>query len=126
MASPDEPVLGRPDAGPSTRLDTFPAEGPLELVHFRSSELTALCPVTDQPDFYTIDIEYVPGGHCIESKSLKLYLRTFAGRGIFAEHLAPEVAGHLAEAVGVPVTVTLAQQVRGGIVTMVTATGSPA
>ena len=126
MASPDEPVLGRPDAVPSTRLDTFPAEGPLELVHFRSSELTALCPVTDQPDFYTIDIQYVPDARCIESKSLQLYLRTFAGRGIFAEHLGPEVASHLAEAVDVPVTVTLAQQVRGGIVTMVTATGSPA
>ncbi|MDP6868256.1 MAG: 7-cyano-7-deazaguanine reductase [Acidimicrobiales bacterium] len=126
MALPDEPVLGRPDAAPSNRLDTFPVKGSLELVHFRSSELTALCPVTDQPDFYTIDIEYVPGTHCIESKSLKLYLRTFDGRGIFAEHLAPEVADRLTEAVGVPVTVTLAQQVRGGIVTTVTATGSPA
>ena len=125
MASPDEPVLGRPDAVPSTRLDTFPVEGPLELVHFRSSELTALFPATGQPDFYTIDIEYVPSAHCIESKSLKLYLRTFDGRGIFAEHLAPEVAAHLGEAVGVPVTVTLTQQVRGGIVTVVTATGSP-
>jgi len=54
-----------------------------------------------------------------------LYLRTFDGRGIFAEHLAPKVAGHLADAVGVPVMVTVAQQVRGGIVTTVTATGSP-
>lgn len=36
-----------------------------------------MCPVTDQLDFYTIDIEYVPGSRCIESKSLKLYLRTF-------------------------------------------------
>ena len=121
MASPDEPVLGRPDAGPSTRLDIFPVQGPLELVHFRSSELTALCPFTDQPDFYTIDIEYVPGAHCIESKSLKLYLRTFDGRGIFAEHLAPRIATHLADAVGATVTVTLEQGVRGGITTTVTA-----
>ena len=80
MASPDEPVLGRPDAVPSTRIDTFPVQGPLELVHFRSSELTALCPVTDQPDFYTIDIEYAPASRCIETKSLKRYLRTFDGR----------------------------------------------
>ena len=120
-----EPVLGRPDATPGDQIDTFRVEGPLDLVHFHSSELTAVCPVTDQPDFYTIDIEYVPGSRCIETKSLKLYLRTFDNRGIFAEHLAPEIARHLANAVGVPVTVGLAQQVRGGIVTTVTATGTP-
>lgn len=83
-------------------------------MHFRSSELTALCPVTNQPDSCTIDIEYAPASRCIETKSLKRYLRTFDRRGIFAEHLAPEIAGHLTDAVGVPVTVTLAQQVRGG------------
>jgi hypothetical protein len=71
-----EPVLGRPNATPGDQIDTFRVEGPLDLVHFHSSELTAVCPVTDQPDFYTIDIEYVPGSRCIETKSLKLYLRT--------------------------------------------------
>ena len=120
-----EPVLGRPDATPGDQIDTFRVEGPLDLVHFHSSELTAVCPATDQPDFYTIDIEYVPGSRCIETKSLKLYLRTFDNRGIFAEHLAPEIARHLANAVGVPVTVGLAQQVRGDIVTTETATGTP-
>lgn len=125
MASSDEPVLGRPDAVPSVQLDTFELQGPLDLVHFRSSELTAVCPVTDQPDFYTIDIEYVPGSCCIETKSLKLYLRTFDGRGIFAEHLAPEIAAHLADAVAAPVSVALTQQTRGGIITTVTATGTP-
>ena len=108
-----EPVLGRPNATPSDQIDTFRVEGPLDIVHFHS----AVCPVTDQPDFYTIDIEYVPGSCCIETKSPKLYLRTFDNRGVFAEHLA--------EAVGVPVTVGLAQQVRGGLVTTVTATGTP-
>jgi len=91
VAPPDEPVLGRPSAVPSDRLDTFEVEGPLDLVHFRSSELTAVCPVTDQPDFYTIDIEYVPSSSCIETKSLKLYLRIFDNRGVFAEHLAPRL-----------------------------------
>ena len=108
-----EPVLGRPNATPSDQIGTFRVEGPLDIVHFHS----AVCPVTDQPDFYTIDIEYVPGSCCIETKSPKLYLRTFDNRGVFAEHLA--------EAVGVPVTVGLAQQVRGGLVTTVTATGTP-
>ena len=98
----------------------------VDLVHFHSSELTAVCPVTSQPDFYSIDIEYVPATSCIETRSLKLYLRTFDGRGIFAEHLAPLIAGHLADAVEVPVTVRLTQQVRGGITTTVTATGRAA
>ena len=91
MAPPDEPVLGRPSAVPSDRLDTFEVEDPLDLVHFHSSELTAVCPVTDQPDSYTIDIEYVPSSSCIETKSLKLYLRIFDNRGVFAEHLAPRL-----------------------------------
>ena len=108
------------------QIDTFRVEGPLDLVHFHSSELTAVCPVTGQPDFYSIDIEYVPATSCIETRSLKLYLRTFDGRGIFAEHLAPLIAGHLADAVEVPVTVRLTQQVRGGITTTVTATGRAA
>jgi len=120
-----EPVLGRPDAAPSEQIDTFAVEGPLDLVRFHSSELTAVCPVTGQPDFYTIEIEYVPAACCIETRSLKLYLRTFDGRGVFAEHLAPLVAGNLANAVDVPVMVRLTQQVRGGITTTVTATSRP-
>ena len=84
-----EPVLGRPNATPSDQIGTFRVEGPTDLVH--SSELTALCPVTDQPDFYTIDIEYVPGSCCIETKSPNLYLRTFDNRGVFAEHLAKQL-----------------------------------
>ena len=121
-----DPVLGRPGATPSDQIDTFGVDGPLDLVHFHSSELTAVCPVTGQPDFYSVDIEYVPATSCIETRSLKLYLRTFDGRGIFAEHLAPLIAGHLADAVEVPVTVRLTQQVRGGITTTVTATGRAA
>jgi 7-cyano-7-deazaguanine reductase len=121
----NDPVLGRPDAEPGPQIDTFPVDatsGRLDLVHFRSTELTAVCPVTNQPDFYSIDIEYTPVDRCIETKSLKLYLRTFDGIGIFAEHLAPRIAGHLAATVGTTVTVTLEQGVRGGITTSVAAT----
>ncbi len=116
-----EPVLGRPDAKPGPQIDTFPVDGAVDRVHFRSTELTAVCPVTDQPDFYAVDIAYTPVDRCIETKSLKLYLRTFAAVGIFAEHLAPRIATHLADAVGAPVTVTLEQGVRGGITTTVAA-----
>lgn len=120
-----EPVLGRPDARPSEQIDTFPLSGRLDRVVFSSGELTAHCPVTNSPDFYEIQISYEPGEVCIESKSLKLYLQTFAGRGIFAEHLGPEIAGHLADATGVPVRVELRQQVRGGITTTVEVTATP-
>jgi len=120
-----QPVLGRADATPGEQIDTFPVDGPLDGVRFSSSELTAHCPITGQPDFYTVTIDYVPVDRCIETKSLKLYLRTFATTGIFAEHLAPRIAGHLARAVGAPVTVALDQQVRGGIATRVSATGQP-
>jgi 7-cyano-7-deazaguanine reductase len=117
-----EPVLGRAGAKPSDQIDTFPIDGAVDQVLFESSELTAMCPVTAQPDFYEATISYVPGDRCIETKSLKLYLMTFQGVGIFAEHLAPRIAGRLGAAVGVPVTVTLRQQVRGGIITTVRAT----
>ncbi|HIE67884.1 MAG TPA: 7-cyano-7-deazaguanine reductase [Acidimicrobiia bacterium] len=127
MATIQETSHDRPGATPSDQIDTFEVDGHVDLVHFHSSELTAVCPVTSQPDFYSIDIEYVPATSCIETRSLKLYLRTFDGRGIFAEHLAPLIAGHLADAVEVPVTVRLTQQVRGGgITTTVTATGRAA
>ncbi len=116
-----EPVLGRP-AEPSTQIDTFALQGAVDEVVFTSNELTAVCPMTDQPDFYEVVIRYQPKERCIETKSLKLYLRTFDGQGIFAEHLAPAIASHLAEAVQTTVTVELRQQVRGGIVTDVTAT----
>ena len=117
----NEPALGRQNAEPSSRIDTFPVDGPVELVRFHSTELTATCPVTGQPDFYAVEIAYTPVERCIETKSLKLYLRTFDGRGIFAEHLAPEIAAHLASAVDTAVSVTLEQGVRGGITTTVTA-----
>ncbi len=120
----NQPVLGRADAEPGPQIDTFPVDASVQLVRFHSTELTALCPVTEQPDFYTIDIEYTPLDLCIESKSLKLYLRTFSGTGIFAEHLAPRIADHLAAAVGTPVTVTLEQGIRGGITTTVSATSN--
>jgi 7-cyano-7-deazaguanine reductase len=120
-----EPVLGRADAAPSEQIDTFPLEGPVDRVTFTTSELIAECPVTGGPDFYDLEVSYSPADRCIESKSLKLYLQTFAGHGIFAEHLAPAIGRHLAAAVGVPVTVELRQQVRGGITTVVAVTVTP-
>ena len=57
-------------------------------VTFTTQEVTSLCPITGQPDFYSITITYTPGRHCLESKSLKLYLFSFRQSGMFAEAMA--------------------------------------
>ena len=54
-------------------------------VHIRCPEFTSLCPLTGQPDFATIIIDYVPNKHCVESKALKLYLGSFRNAGEFHE-----------------------------------------
>jgi 7-cyano-7-deazaguanine reductase len=78
--------------------------------------LTALCPITGQPDFYELTLTYRPNGSLIESKSLKLYLWSFRDRGIFAEDLAATLLKDLVSACDpVEMTVDLTQQVRGGL-----------
>lgn len=91
-----EPRRG-PDAG---LLDTFPNPRPGRpyTIRFESAEITSLCPVTGQPDFYRVGIEYVPGAHCIESKSLKLYFFSFREAGLFAEDLANRLLDDLVAA----------------------------
>jgi 7-cyano-7-deazaguanine reductase len=75
-----------------------------------------MCPVTHQPDLSSVVIEYVPDAHCIESKSLKLYLWGFRDRAVFAEAMAAEIAGEvMTSARPQRVTVTLTQRPRGGI-----------
>ena len=75
-ASPDEAVLER---------TSNPHPGSIYLVRFTAPEFTSLCPVTGQPDFGKIVIDYQPGGLCVESKSLKLYLGSFRMHGEFHE-----------------------------------------
>lgn len=103
-------------------LDTFPAPAGVTEVRLVTDEVTALCPVTGQPDWYTVEITYQPRGRCVESKSLKLYLQTYRNRGIFCEAFAAQVAQDLAEALGTAVTVSVTQKPRGGISIRATAT----
>ena len=108
--------LGRPMNAPSKELDTFPAPAHVTLVRFASEELTSFCPVTAQPDFYRMEIEYVPDALCVESKSLKLYLWSFREEQMFAEQLSATIAQDLANALQpLSVKVTLMQSVRGGL-----------
>ena len=121
----EELMLGRAvQADEYGRLDTFEVDRPVQ-VTFATEELQALCPAVEgiQPDIYSATIRYTAVTHAIESKSLKLWLTTFRDRRIFAEHLVGELADRIAElgdAVA-DIEVTLAQNVRGGIATEVTA-----
>ncbi len=108
--------LGVRSTEPIDELDTFPAPAGLDVVTMTSDELTALCPVTGQPDFYTVTIEYAPGRLCIESKSLKLYLWHFRDRGVFCEQLAVDIRDKVVATIQPQAcTVTLVQKARGGI-----------
>jgi 7-cyano-7-deazaguanine reductase len=83
-----------------------------------SDELTAVCPVTGQPDLYVATIEFWPQALCLESKSLKLYLATYRNEGVFCEALAVRIRDDVAAALELSaedVSVTLTQKARGGI-----------
>src|SRR4026207_1247431 len=72
---------------PSSTLDTFanPKPGRDYEVKFVFPEFTSMCPVTGQPDFATITVQYVPDKRCVEMKSLKLYFLAYRNKGIFYE-----------------------------------------
>jgi 7-cyano-7-deazaguanine reductase len=108
--------LGRPLNQPSKELETFPKPASVTRVSFTSDEVTSFCPVTEQPDFNTVMIEYHPDELCVESKSLKLYLWTFRDERIFGEGLAHTIAQDLHQALRPFYTkVTLTQNIRGGL-----------
>ena len=69
-------------------------------VAFTTQEVTSLCPITGQPDFYRITITYIPDRHCLESKSLKLYLFSFRQSGMFAETMANRILDDLVQVCG--------------------------
>ena len=85
-ASPDEAVL---ESVPN------PQPGTLYLVRFTCPEFTSLCPMTGQPDFAHLVIDYVPGERLVESKSLKLFLGAFRNHGAFHEDCTVTIAKRL-------------------------------
>jgi 7-cyano-7-deazaguanine reductase len=116
----EDQVLGRDVRGPigAEGLDAVPwSHGDTDAnVEFTTNELTALCPITGQPDFYELKLDYRPKGSLIESKSLKLYLWSFRDKGIFAEDLAATLLKDLVAACDPDeMTIDLTQQVRGGL-----------
>ena len=107
---------------PSTELETFPNPAVERDYTIRMSlpEFTCLCPMTGQPDFATLELEYVPDRLCVELKSLKLYIWSFRDRGAFHEAVTNEIADHLAGATAPRfMRLTARFNVRGGIYTSV-------
>jgi len=93
--------LGKPSPIPA-----YPAEATLDRVpnphpdtdyvaRFTAPEFTSICPVTGQPDFALLVIDYVPGNWLVESKSLKLYLTSFRNHGAFHEDCTVEIGKKL-------------------------------
>jgi len=81
-----------------------------------ADELTAVCPTTGQPDFYTVEIIYIPDEFYIESKSLKFYLWSYRDLGFHCETLSKQIAEDVIKAIDPKyVKVVLHQSVRGGI-----------
>jgi 7-cyano-7-deazaguanine reductase len=87
FASPDEAVLERV---------ANPHPDTLYLARFTAPEFTSLCPVTGQPDFAHLVIDYVPADWLVESKSLKLYLGSFRNHGAFHEDCTVAIGRRLA------------------------------
>lgn len=109
---------------PNKRVETFPNPRPERHfeIHFECPEFTCLCPMTGQPDFATILIDYVPDALCVELKSLKLYLWSYRNEGAFHEAVTNQILDDLVSALKPrQMTVTGKFLVRGGIYTTVIA-----
>jgi 7-cyano-7-deazaguanine reductase len=109
---------------PSQRLQTFANPAPERdyRIHIEIPEFTCLCPMTGQPDFATLVLDYVPDRHCIELKALKQYVWSFRDQGGFHEAVTNRILGDLCKAMRPRyLRLTARFNVRGGIFTTVVA-----
>ena len=101
MANGDLSQLGRESALPASPEEAIldkisnPHDDVDYIVRFTCPEFTALCPITGQPDFAHLVIDYLPGEFILESKSLKLYLGSFRNHGEFHEACTVGIAKRL-------------------------------
>lgn len=109
---------------PSKALETFPNPQADRdyTIRITLPEFTCLCPKTGQPDFATLNLEYVPDALCVELKSLKLYIWAFREQGAFHEAITNEILSDLVKATA-PRFMRLRAEfnVRGGVYTTVIA-----
>lgn len=109
---------------PSKKLETFPNPAPERdyLVHIEVPEFTCLCPLTGQPDFATLILDYVPDRRNVELKALKLYVWSYRDEGAFHEAVTNRILDDLVSALAPRFArLTAKWYVRGGIFTTVVA-----
>lgn len=107
---------------PAKELETFenPKLEPDYTIRIDIPEFTCLCPKTGQPDFATINVEYIPDSRCIELKSLKMYIWSFRNEGTFHEAVTNQILKDLVDACSPRfMRVTADFNVRGGIYTSI-------
>jgi len=107
---------------PSKTLETFenPKLAPDYTIRIDIPEFTCLCPKTGQPDFATINVEYVPDKLCVELKALKMYIWSFRDEGAFHEAVSNQILTDLVNACQPRfMRITAEFNVRGGIYTTV-------
>src|SRR3990170_2237850 len=109
---------------PKQPFASFPNPNPGRdyLIHMQIPEFTCLCPMTGQPDFATIALDYIPDRKCVELKSLKLYIWAYRNEGAFHEAVTNRILDDLVAATA-PRYMRLRAEfyVRGGVFTTVTA-----
>jgi 7-cyano-7-deazaguanine reductase len=122
-------LLGRSDAklpaSPAeAQLETFPNPSPNRnyRIHFETDDFTSVCPVTGQPDFARIDIDYAPDRLCVESKSLKFYLASYRNEHAFNEAVTNRILDDFVKACSPREAIITAEfSARGGIALIVRA-----
>ena len=106
----------------SRDLDTFDNPNPERdyTIHIDTPEFTCLCPLTGQPDFASIEIEYVPDQLCLELKALKLYFWSYRDQGAFHEAVTNQMLSDLVNAIAPRfMRINAEFNVRGGVFTRI-------
>ncbi|HSH06671.1 MAG TPA: preQ(1) synthase [Burkholderiales bacterium] len=109
---------------PSKQLDLFPNPAPRRdyRIHMQIPEFTCLCPLTGQPDFATLELDYVPDRRCVELKSLKQYIWSYRTESAFHEAVTHRILDDLVRVLRPRYArLTACFNVRGGIFTTVVA-----
>lgn len=110
------PALGRKVTNTERKLDTFKLPETSAGATYTSDEVTANCPITGQPDWYTVTIQLNGSQKGLESKSLKLYLQSFKEEGSFCEQFADTICKDVHRAtLARSVVVQVQQKSRGGV-----------
>ncbi len=120
----ERPMPVNPPTAPSKELHVFPNPAAERdyLIQFRIPEFTCLCPLTGQPDFAHFSIDMVADEHCVELKSLKMFMWSFRDEGAFHEKVTNDILSTLVAATAPRFArITAKWYVRGGIYTTVVA-----